>query len=633
LSATIPSHVKGVDGLEVGAAMTERSIEGGRESTRARTASMADRLLFGAILLAIAMMPFEAGYPPLGRFLWAKFTNLEVALFALGGVWALKMAVDPSARVRFARLPLLMPIAALVLASALSTVFGEYKSLGVQFIYRLLMGTLVYVSVAEGLRARRRLIMALATLVSAGLLSAVLGLLEFVPGINIEPWLRAFKPQPTTVGGVLRLSGSFEYANGAAVFFEMLLPLTLGLIVLFSSRRLTAQTFGEGRVAERRRRAWLAALFVCTGIFAMALLLTLSRAALAGLLVALGVFGLAALLRRARGEWVTGKVWRSLGVAIGVIAVAGAYIYVTQPIFRLRLVTENDSIWYKSQVVAGQLPPMIARDVVTVPVTLRNEGPMIWRAEGVLAVRASYHWLDATKSGYVIMDGARTPLPHDVMPRESVGVNAIVLTPPKAGDYYLEWDVVQENVTWFSVKGGPAAEPVRVSVGEPSISQPARLPPANLPPPTKIEDISDTSTISRMALWRVAFAMFQTHPITGVGPDGFRNLYGEYAGVTVWNKNIFTNNTYIEMFTNLGLLGGLAFLWLAGLALWRAGRNVIREELSAFWVIGLAATASLVAFFFHGFADYFLFSTPMYTIFWLLMALSVLWPRLVASRQ
>ena len=33
-------------------------------------------------------------------------------------------------------------------------------------------------------------------------------------------------------------------------------------------------------------------------------------------------------------------------------------------------------------------------------------------------------------------------------------------------------------------------------------------------------------------------------------------------GVPEWNRNIYTNNMYIEMFVNLGLVGGLAFLAL-----------------------------------------------------------------------
>jgi O-antigen ligase len=122
--------------------------------------------------------------------------------------------------------------------------------------------------------------------------------------------------------------------------------------------------------------------------------------------------------------------------------------------------------------------------------------------------------------------------------------------------------------------------------------------------------------------------MFVAHPVTGVGPDGFRNLYGEYAGVTQWNKNIYTNNTYIEMFTNLGTLGGLAFLWLGGLALWTAFRALLRSPRGPLWLLGLGATASLVAFFVHGVADYFLFSTPLYMVFWFMLSVSGRWSAL-----
>jgi len=80
------------------------------------------------------------------------------------------------------------------------------------------------------------------------------------------------------------------------------------------------------------------------------------------------------------------------------------------------------------------------------------------------------------------------------------------------------------------------------------------------------------------------------------------------------------------MFTNLGLLGGLSFLWLALAALVRSGRNILREKPGAPWFIGLGAMAAMVAFFFHGFMDYFLFSTPLYVIFWALMSIAVMWP-------
>jgi len=259
---------------------------------------------------------------------------------------------------------------------------------------------------------------------------------------------------------------------------------------------------------------------------------------------------------------------------------------------------------------------------------------MTWQANGALPVYLSYHWLSDDKKTALVFEGARTPLPYDLEPGESVSVDANLLAPPKPGAYYLQWDLVQERVIWFSNKTGVAGDLTRHVVqesGAASVPTHPKVPPSDMPAPVALEQIPATDTIERTKLWQSALKMFLAHPLTGVGPDGFRNLRGEYEGITSWNHNIFTNNTYIEFFTNLGILGGLAFLWLGGLALWRAGRGVLRGPLDARWAIGLGVGASLVAFFFHGFLDYFLFSTPLYVIFWLLLGVATV-TRLESSK-
>ncbi len=609
-----------------------------------------NKALYGVLLAVVALSPFEAGYPPLGRFLWATFTNLEAALFVLAGVFVVRLVLDSGARQQLLRLPLKWPILALLGATVVSTIFGEYRALGVQFGYRLVMGAMVYAVAWETLRSRRRLFVALSVFVGAGFVSAVLGLLEFAPGFDIQPFLKAFKPQPTTVGGMLRLSGTFEYANGAAMYFEMALPVLISIAMIFAARYLVSILFGEGQVSEGKRRFVLALLYVATGIYMVALILTFSRAALGGVVVALAVFAVAAIIKGRASkveaysplepqtspgyEIELRRVWRSLAVVVGVMAVGGAVVLATQPMFRLRLLTENDLDWYKATVTAEPLPDLSAREVISVPVTLRNDGQMEWPASGVLPVRVSYHWLSATENVYLVFDGLRSPLPHDVAPGETVSVLAIVQAPPQPGRYRFEWDMVHENVTWFDRKQGMKGE-IRAYIINEAVAEVvgSQQPPASaMPPPLDVEAIADTTSVERTKLWRVAWKMFLAHPITGVGPDGFRNLYGEYAGVTDWNRNIFTNNTYIEMFTNLGIVGGAAFLWLAGLALWRAVRGLLRMPTGPSWLLGVGTTSALVAFFAHGVVDYFLFSTPIYVVFWFLLAASAASVRTVGSR-
>jgi O-antigen ligase len=108
-------------------------------------------------------------------------------------------------------------------------------------------------------------------------------------------------------------------------------------------------------------------------------------------------------------------------------------------------------------------------------------------------------------------------------------------------------------------------------------------------------------------------------------------MYGKYAGVTEWNRNIYTNNMYIEMFVNLGLVGGLAFLALVLAALRRIACNLLREPSGPVWLLGLGASAASAAFFAHGVVDYFLFATPIYILFWFLLGVAVLWPSAAGS--
>ena len=61
-------------------------------------------------------------------------------------------------------------------------------------------------------------------------------------------------------------------------------------------------------------------------------------------------------------------------------------------------------------------------------------------------------------------DGARTPLPHDVAPGESVSLDATIQVQSAPGEYTLRLTMVQELVAWFEGRGGqPLDIPVTVT--------------------------------------------------------------------------------------------------------------------------------------------------------------------------
>jgi len=91
---------------------------------------------------------------------------------------------------------------------------------------------------------------------------------------------------------------------------------------------------------------------------------------------------------------------------------------------------------------------------IAVPVTLANSGGRAWDPS---SIHLSYHWLWlvprelAHRSRTVpYHDGIRTDLGAVVAPGARVALQGRVLAPPMPGLYWLQWDMVEEGVTWFA---------------------------------------------------------------------------------------------------------------------------------------------------------------------------------------
>jgi lipoteichoic acid synthase len=103
----------------------------------------------------------------------------------------------------------------------------------------------------------------------------------------------------------------------------------------------------------------------------------------------------------------------------------------------------------------GSSPRIVhtAREV-SVPLTVTNTGARAW-VPG--RVHLSYHWLwpiprelASPSRNVPYQDGIRTDLDEVIPPGASVAVAGRILPPSFPGVYWLQWDMVEEGVSWFS---------------------------------------------------------------------------------------------------------------------------------------------------------------------------------------
>lgn len=589
-------------------------------ATQTATATRARALtacLHWALALLLALLPFEltAGIS-IARL---TFTNVELAALVVLGLWAALLAYGR----RAPHLPAGLAVGTGLLLLALlvsGALAGEWRGAALKFGARQLQGALLGLCLADQLVAygwhlARRLGLAL---VAGAALSALAGLAEFGELPPLMAALGLFKEQPTMAGGMLRLSGTFAYANIAAMFYEAVLPIALVAASL------------------ARRRALAALLALATAVLYLAALLTFSRAALlAASLAVLTVAVVAALLARS-GALERRSARRALALSAGLgLLLAG--LLLLSPAFRVRVAEPDVDRWYRAEYAAVPVGDLAPNQLVATEVTVRNQGLVTWRTDGLRPIRLAYHWLDARTRLVVRYNGHRTALPAPLDPGESATLDAAVQAPAQPGEYLLVWDMVSEGSGWFSERGNQVAEqPVRVA-GTPAPDRPALAPePPGLPQRLEVHPPPPP----RGQLWRAAIRLWRDQPLLGIGPDVFRHVYGPALGLAAWDDRIHTNNLYLELLVGAGVAGLAAFLGLVVAVLWPALRALARlararraETPPVGWALA-GCGAALVTFLLHGLLDMFLEYSATYMLMWLVLgALAGLASRTHMDRQ
>jgi O-antigen ligase len=328
-----------------------------------------------ALLALAAILPFQ---PTSAAFSLGgiRFTSVEIALcisLAMGGV---ALAADPERRSRvLTSIPLswallLGAFALCALVSALAAPAFEGTSLKAGA--RTAAGLALVPLGLAALKTQRDLA-TLAFAVSAGAVaSAAIGLTQAGFADDFD-WLELFRPEDTYQGAIRRLSGPFDHANIAAMFFEASIPL-LAVLVWLAWRG--------------RRRVWTAIGLVLLAALVEALVLTYSRGGIAALVASNAIA--AALVAGGRA----GNLRRALvpAGAVAVLAVVAFSMSVAvSPTVRtaIRRESPQDPLHESPPARTASAPPVVPRgDLWGVAVHFVRERPLL--GSGLDTFRLTY---------------------------------------------------------------------------------------------------------------------------------------------------------------------------------------------------------------------------------------------------
>jgi hypothetical protein len=552
------------------------------------------------LALLAASLPFEleTAWVALGAI---SLTNVELLLglaIVLALVdWLWRDRTLPSLPRSWRWLALLF--VAGVLISALFAPAERENALKAAF--RWLSGLALAVATMQLVRRRRDVWIVLTGLFAGVSVAAAIGLVEIAMGSPL-PWLEGLRPGVTRVGPFLRLTGPFDYANQAAMAFEATLPFAIAL---------------AWQIWHSRYRAFIFFPAAALLVTLQAIVLTYSRSGFATVLVVCGLLAVMVWFRAGRARRRVALLAASIGVLmLGVVALNA----LIDPVFRLRLSSESVADWYRARLDVPAQLTLSASEPTRVAVTLTNQGLLTWQRTGANPVSLAV--VEDVRAPEWTFE-MRWPLPESVEPGETISFEVMLKGPPREGQLALRWDLVHEGVTWFSdTTGVVATSQATVVGGTGAPSATAAEQPSASGLADNVGATISAPAVGRLQLWRAAWHMWLSRPLSGIGPDNYRLRYGEWLGYETWNQTVHSNNLAIEMLVSLGLVGGAPFLvWLGLLGvemLLRSSRRVTEP-------LVLAVAAALLAFLVHGLLDYFLIFNATGLLFWLLVGL---WVRL-----
>lgn len=133
----------------------------------------------------------------------------------------------------------------------------------------------------------------------------------------------------------------------------------------------------------------------------------------------------------------------------------------------------------------------------------------------------------------------------------------------------------------------------------------------------KIVTLKENSSQVRLALWQGTFNLLTNRPFLGSGLAGFPDYYDQYRLPRHTELLLYPHNLFLNFWTELGLLGLVAFCWLL-IKIWQL--KIPAYHFAAFFTLLM-----------HGMVDVPYFKNDLALVFWLVVGVLYLEARFIQA--
>lgn len=135
--------------------------------------------------------------------------------------------------------------------------------------------------------------------------------------------------------------------------------------------------------------------------------------------------------------------------------------------------------------------------------------------------------------------------------------------------------------------------------------------------------LTDAGSIDRKFIWQAGWKMFISNPWLGVGLGTFMFNFKKYIAEDYQYSAAYAHNCYLQMASEMGLIGLLAFLFILGLFFYRGIKILNKGERNFYWYTLLACLSAIIGYCVQMGVDTTLYSLDLGMLFWLTLGIGV----------